>query len=363
MSELLEYKCPSCGGALEFDSSLQKLKCPYCDSTFDVDELAQQEEEAFENPLPESKSTEWTMADNQWAEGETNDMRVYICNSCGGEIVGDSNTGASECPFCGNQVVMKGAFSGDLKPDYVIPFKLNKEDAKKKYLEHIAGKFLLPKSFKGENHIDEIKGVYVPFWLYDADVYAYAKFRAENIRHWSDSKYDYTETSIYDIYREGSMSFEHIPCDGSSKMDDDLMESIEPFTFEDALPFNSAYLAGYFADKYDVDQYQNLPRADERVSNSAVEVLRGTIDYPYTSVNTVDSSASRTNGAVKYALYPVWLLTSTYKGEKYTFAMNGQTGKFVGNLPIDKKKKWLASILSFGITSVVATLIALFFGG
>lgn len=356
MSELLEYKCPSCGGVLEFDSSLQKLKCPYCDSVFEVEEFSQKDD------IFAGGNKDWNMADNQWDDGETSHMSVFVCNSCGGEIVGDENTGASECPFCGNQVVMQGAFSGDLKPDYVIPFKFDKNAAKQKYLEHIAKKPLLPNDFKKENHFDELKGIYVPFWLYDADVSASASFTAERVRHWSDKKYDYTETSVYDVYREGTMLFERIPCDGSSKMEDDLMESIEPFEFDEAVPFQSAYLAGYFADKYDVDQFDNLPRAEERISNSAVGVLQDTFEHEYTTVRLKSSQSTRNSGDVKYALYPVWLLTTTYKDKKYTFAMNGQTGKFVGNLPIDKKKKLLYSLASFGITSVVSGIIAYFLG-
>lgn len=354
--DLLEYKCPACGGALEFDSATQLMKCPYCDSTYTVEELS-----TGDDILDNKDNAQWDMANNEWEENETDGMSVFVCNSCGGEIVGDENTGASECPFCGNQVVMTGRFQGALKPDFVIPFKLDKKAAKEKYQEHIKGKFLLPKEFKSQNHIDEIKGVYVPFWLYDADVTSAAQFSAEKVRHWSDSKYDYTEVKEYEIYRQGDMSFERIPCDGSSKMDDDLMESIEPFYFDDAVPFQSAYLAGYFADKYDIDQIENQPRANERIGNSAVEMLEKDFSFEYSSVHKQKSGMNIKKGSVSYALYPVWLLTSTYKGEKYTFAMNGQTGKFVGNLPIDKRKKRLTSLLTFIGSTAVATLVAYLF--
>lgn len=359
MSDLLEYKCPACGGSLEFDSELQKIKCPYCDSIFEVDEIEDKDSVSDKN------EGEWNTAKNEWDEGETDNMHIFVCNSCGGEIVGDATTGASECPFCGNQVVMSGAFSGTLKPDYVIPFKFDKNAAKEKYAEHIKKRPLLPNSFKTENHIDEIKGIYVPFWIYDANVNASASFTAQTVRHWSDKNYNYTETRTYDVYREGAMRFEHIPCDGSSKMDNNLMESIEPFDFSDAVQFKTAYLAGYFAEKYDEDQYENLPRADERIRNSAIGVLRNTFDADYVNVIEKESQTNRTRGEIKYALYPVWLLTSTYNGEKYTFAMNGQTGAFVGDLPIDKKKKRLYSLISFAASSVISTVIAylLGFGG
>lgn len=369
MSQLLEYKCPACGGAMEFDSSLQKMKCPYCDTVLDVEDLS-----AFDDVLDKSE-TIWDMSENQWQDDETENMSVFVCNSCGGEIIGDENTAASECPFCGNQIVISGRFQGDLKPNYVIPFKLDKKAAKQKYEEFIKDKFLLPKFFKSDNHIDEIKGIYVPFWLYDSNISAFATFEAENVRTWSDKKYRYTEVSKYLVYRAGNMSFEHIPCDGSSKMDDDLMESIEPFDFADAVPFQTAYLAGYFADKYDVDVKANESRANNRILDSAVDMLRDSFDYKFNTVSTPPkylnadswqgdspfSSMKVLDGEVKYAMYPVWLLTSTYKGKKYTFAMNGQTGKFVGNLPVDKSKLALTFAGVFASASAIATLLFNFF--
>ena len=197
MSDLKEYKCPACGGAIEFDSRSQKMKCPYCDTEFDLDTLKAYEEQLSEEEERKTASTEWkTNAGSQWQEGETAGMNVYTCKSCGGEIVADENTGASSCPYCGNPVIMTEKFSGALKPDLVIPFKLDKKAAKEAYYRHIKGRPLLPRVFRQENHIDEIKGVYVPFWLFDADVNADARYKATKIRVWSDKDYDYTETNL-----------------------------------------------------------------------------------------------------------------------------------------------------------------------
>ena len=244
MPTLQEYKCPCCGGAIEFDSSLQKMKCPYCDTEFDMETLA-----SYDAGLKdEQDSMEWeTSAGGEWQEGEANGLRSYICRSCGGEIVGDANTAATSCPFCGNPVVMMGQFSGALRPDFVIPFKLDKNAAKAGLQKHLTGKRLLPKIFKDQNHIDEIKGVYVPFWLFDTDADARVRYRTTKLRCWSDSEYNYTETSHFLVHRGGSVGFEHVPVDGSSRMADDLMESIEPYDFSDAVDFQTAYLAGYLA--------------------------------------------------------------------------------------------------------------------
>ena len=343
----LQYKCPCCGGQIEFDSASQNMKCPYCDTEYEVETL-----KSFDDVLNKEQGDNMTWETNagtEWAEGETDGMRVYSCNSCGGEIVADATTAASSCPFCDNPVVMMGQFTGALKPDYVIPFKLDKEAAKKALKKHYEGKRLLPKVFNNENHIDEIKGVYVPFWLFDADADANVRYKATRIRCWSSGDYDFTETSFYSVLRAGNIGFERVPVDGSTKMADDLMESIEPFDFKDAVDFQTAYLSGYLADKYDVDSEQSITRANDRIKRSTENAFASTVQG-YTSVMPEHTSIQLQNGKAKYALYPVWLLNTTWKGKKYTFAMNGQTGKFVGDLPVDKGayKRWL-----FGLTAAI----------
>ncbi len=333
MPKLQEYKCPCCGGAISFDSAIQKMKCPYCDTEFEMDTL-----KAYDADLATSKPDDLTWQskpENEWDDSEADGLRTYVCNSCGGEIVGDANTAATSCPFCGNPVVMMGQLSGMLKPDIVIPFKLDKAAAKEKLLKHYEGKRLMPKVFKDENRIEEIKGIYIPFWLFDADVEAGMRFKATRVRTWSDSRYRYTETSYYSVIREGTLGFSDVPVDGSTSAADDLMESIEPFDLSAAVDFQTAYLAGYFADKYDVSAEQSIERANDRIKTSTENLFRDTVNG-YSSVLTEDSNVTLSNSHAKYALFPVWLLTTRWKDQSYTFAMNGQTGKFVGNLPVDK---------------------------
>ena len=330
MAVLNEYKCPNCGGAVEFDSGSQRIKCPYCDSEFDVAAI----EAANEAQNKAADDMNWGAVGEKWSEDEAAGMRVYVCNSCGGEIVADETTSATQCPYCGNQVTMKGQLSGDLRPDLIIPFKLDKNAAKEAYKKHIGNKKLLPKLFKEENHIDEIKGVYVPYWLFDCDASGSVTFSGTQVQHWSDDDYDYTRTSYYALHRNGQAAFRAVPVDGSSKMADDLMESIEPYDFADAVEFQTAYLAGYLADKYDVDAEQSVERANERVKKSTEAAFASTVQG-YDTVTAESSSIQLRGGKAKYALYPVWLLNTTWNGGKYTFAMNGQTGKFVGDLPVD----------------------------
>ena len=351
MATLLEYKCPACGGALSFDSELQKMKCPYCDTEFEVEALKQLDE-----VLSEELQDDMTWQDRpkqQWEEEETTGLRTYICNSCGGEVVGDATTAATHCPFCDNPVVMHEQFAAELRPDLVVPFQLDKKAATQALAKYLKGKPLLPKLFTSQNRIEQIQGVYIPFWLFDSDADANIRYRATQVMTWSDSNYNYTRTSHFSVHRAGSIGFNCVPVDGSSKMADDLMESIEPYDISKAVDFQTAYLAGYLADKYDVDAEASESRANDRIRNSTEQAFRDTV-LGYATVIPEKTNIALKNATVRYALLPAWILTTQYKDKKYTFAMNGQTGKFVGNLPVDWGKFFLWLIgLGIGIAAII----------
>jgi DNA-directed RNA polymerase subunit RPC12/RpoP len=357
MSGMTDYKCPCCGGQIEFDSASQNMKCPFCDSEFSIEAVQEMQADQLS-----SNDMSWdTSAGTDWQPGETEGMKIYSCKSCGGEIVADELTGASSCPYCGNPVVISGTFDGDLRPDLVIPFKLDKNKAKEKLAEHLKGKKFLPKAFTDQNHIDEIKGVYVPFWLFDADADGDIRYEGVKERRWSDSNYRYVEKSYYNVRRTGSLAFEHVPVDGSSRMPDDLMESIEPFDYKDAVTFEKAYLSGYLADRYDVTAEQSIDRANHRIEESVIDTFRDSV-IGYSQVTEKGNAIQLHNGKAQYVLYPVWILNTTWNDQKFLFAMNGQTGKFVGNLPLDKAAFLKAMALYSTVCAVIACIIAYFMG-
>lgn len=353
MPTTLEYKCPCCGGKIEFDSTLQKLKCPFCDTEYDVSTLRDYDDALKQEAPPEEMHWQKRVG-AQWSEAD--EAQVFVCKSCGGELVTDANTAATSCPFCGNPVILAGRLSGDLMPDYVIPFQLDKKAAIAAMKKHFMKKKLLPKRFKEDSHLEEVKGIYVPFWLFDADANADIRYRATRKRVWSDSNYTYTETRHFSLLRAGSIGFNHVPVDCSTKMPDDLMESIEPFDHSRAVDFQTAYLAGYFADRYDVTAEQSESRANARIRTSTEQAFAATAQG-YSTVVPERTSIRLSDSRASYALYPVWLLQTTWNGASYLFAMNGQTGKFVGNLPMDKGAYWRwwaiwTGILAAGIYAI-----------
>ena len=374
-TQVTNYQCPACTGPLHFAGGSGKLECEYCGTSYDVAEIealyAEKEEKASaaqqaadeKNAAQRQASSDESTWDTSgfcedWgAEGDG--MRAYGCPSCGAELICDENTAATSCPYCGNPTVVPGQFSGQLRPDLIIPFKLSKEDAVKALKDHYKGKIFLPKSFTQENHVQEIQGVYVPFWMFDGEAEGDARYEATRSHTYRSGDYEITETEHYDIYRAGSISFERIPVDASSKMSDDYMDSIEPYDYQDLKPFSTAYLPGFLADKFDMTVDQCRQRADQRCEGTLEAVLCNTVTG-YDACSLKQKTASLKRGKVHYALMPVWMLNTKWDGKDFLFAMNGQTGKMVGELPVNWRKFWGLFAAIAGSLSVLGSLLFIF---
>ena len=353
------YQCPACTGPLHFVGESGKLECDYCGTTYEVAEIeklySEKEGASVEaqTKADEAREREKTAAEDMgmsWDAEEAAGMKAYNCPSCGAELICDATTAATSCPYCGNPTVVPGQFTGGLKPELVIPFKLDKEAAVAALKKYYKGKKFLPRAFSEQNHLQEIQGVYVPFWLCDCQVDGSATYHARNTRTWKartwkEGDYEITETDHYQVERSGRIAFERIPVDASTKMPDAHMDAIEPYDYNDLRAFSSAYLPGFLADRYDVSQQDSLPRIQNRAQTSAKTELRNTVKG-YDAVATENEDYQFRESGMKYALLPVWMLSTKWKDQNFLFAMNGQTGKLVGDLPVDKGKylAWFAGI-------------------
>ena len=383
-TQVTNYQCPACTGPLHYSAKSGKLECDYCGSSFDVAEIetlyARKEAEATaakqaadakaeaaqaakaEAAEAAAASGGWDTSDlsRDWG-AEADGLRVYSCPSCGAELICDQSTAATACPYCGNPAIVPGQFSGALRPDYILPFRLSKDDAVQALRAHYKGKPFLPRSFTSANHIEQIQGVYVPFWLFDGGAEGAASYRASNTNVYETGDYEITETRHYHVVRAGSLAFEKIPVDASSKMPDDHMDSIEPFDYAQLRPFSTAYLPGYLADKYDVTIDDSRDRADTRCRETLAQALRDTVTGYGACVTEREDIALR-RGKVHYALLPEWMLSTKWNGQDFLFAMNGQTGKLVGDLPTDHGRFWgmfaaIAAPLTVALTAILQFLL------
>ena len=356
-TSVIEYKCPCCGAGLQFRGEAQQLSCEYCDNSFDIDTVrAFNASEHQEN----SEEFQWEQtASSVWSSEEQAGLHAFQCPSCGAEIMTEETTAASFCPFCDNPTILPGRLSGGLKPDAILPFRTSREDAKEAFRKLCKGKPLLPSMFTQQHRIEKITGMYVPFWLYDCSGKFDADYKATRIHTWSDTKYNYTRTEHFLLKRAARADFVGIPMDGSSKMEDTFMESIEPFDYTQLVDFDMAFLSGYLADKYDEDAEKCADRADQRARATALNVMSNSVKGYATCIPTHENVRLR-RGRVKYALMPVWMLSTQWKGQNFLFAMNGQTGRLIGDLPISKGRLlgWFA-----GISLPLMAILYLLLGG
>lgn len=400
---VVNYQCPSCTAPLRFDAESGQLECDFCGSSFSVAEVedvyaAKSEEakragEAIEASAASSEGADAPDSATEGAGGVSvgtaeevvsssaaadasagagvaqvrqqtavapvPSMVIYNCPSCGAELICDETTVATSCPYCDNHTVIPTRYSGEFKPDFVLPFAKTKEEAIAALKSHYKGRPFLPDTFTDGNHVKEVKGVYVPFWLFDGSASGSASFEATRSRTYLSGNYRVTETDHFDVYRSGSISFLGIPVDASTKMPDDYMDSIEPFDYRALVPFSPAYLPGYLADKPDVDVEACGERADARAEVTVLDNLRDTV-VGYEMVLERGSSTGVVRERSHYAMLPVWMLSTRWEDAPYLFAMNAQTGKMVGDLPVDKRKKRRAQTLIFLVSFVICLLIALF---
>ena len=359
--EATRYSCPCCGSALRFGSESQKLDCPSCGNSFPIESIEEASKIHVEDTADEEMR--WREAPNSgFTEEENQHLHAYHCQTCGAEILCDDTTAATECVYCGNPTVMPGVLSGIYKPEGVIPFKTTKEQAVEDLKRHCKGKKLLPKGFLDESRMEKITGVYVPFWLFGCDAEADMTYNATKVRSYRQGNFQVTDTMHFLVRRGGHFTFAQVPMDGSSKMEDSMMESIEPFDNGQEQRFTVAYLSGYQAQRHDIDAEKCRPRVNERIRSSVKGRIDGTVGG-YISAVPLKTQIDLKNAKVHQVLLPVWLLNTKWKDKTYTFAMNGQTGRFIGDLPTAPGQfcKWLLGLtlgIGLGACAVFYALMA-----
>lgn len=361
---IVNYKCPNCTASMSYNGKQNKMTCEYCGSTFDLDDLEalKTDEKELEAEEAEGKDNHWEgFQPEEWQTGDMEGMKVWNCTSCGAEVIAEDTAGSMKCPYCDNAMIMPEQFAGMFLPDYIIPFKKDKKEAVEALKKHYLKKPLLPSVFKAQNHLEEVKAVYVPFWLFDLEASGRFRYQGVNTHVYKRGDYEYTERRYYAVVRSGKMGFMKVPVDGSETIDDTMMEAIEPYDYKDLEPFNISYLSGYMANKYDIEPDKLTDRVYERIEQSMKTAFSNTAPE-YQELHPIQEKINICEkGGVKYGLFPVWFLNTKWNGKDYRFAMNGQTGKLIGDLPVGKDlavKYWFKHHipLTIGMTAVMIIL-------
>lgn len=358
MATNIIYKCPTCGAELFWTASKNCFECEYCGDSFTLEQLEAEGQTGAVNEEKVEKHEE--IVEGEYTESTDgtvgSNLVKYTCSHCGAEIITDRSTAATICVYCGNAVIMGEQIINDFAPDYVIPFAVEKGRVMDAFKD-FSKKPLTPNDFNCDKIVDKIQGVYIPFWLYSGRCRGSINAEGINTRTWRSGDYKYTERKYYSVFRDGTLSFDKVPVDASAKTDNDAMDSIEPYDYSAMVKFNPGYLSGFLAERYDEDSKQCFSRASERIENTTRDELKKSCIYDSLNVKHYDKKL--TIEKTQYALLPTWLLYTTYKDKKYFFAMNGQTGKFIGNLPIDKVKLAVYSLLGGIGGSVIGAILGM----
>lgn len=356
------YQCPNCNAALEYDNALGKFKCLFCDSEFTEEDIkkdfAQNENMALSQENLEAERKLAADEATRQAEEFSGASALYTCPNCGAGVICDSLTASTRCHFCHTPVILTGRLSGEFRPDLIIPFSTTREQAEQAFKEYCKGKILLPKGFTSAAQIQNITPLYVPYWLKSGSVSATFEAEARKVHSWRVGDMRYTNTKIFNVTRSADMVFVRVPCDGSKRIDDGMMEAIEPFNYNGIKKFSMSYLSGCGAEKYDVTSAEAATRIDQRISDAAADVLKSDITG-YSSVTEKRRQVSYRSQQTVYGMLPVWFLNYTYNGKDYPFVMNGQTGMRFGILPVSRLRKFLLGAAIF----LVLGAIGFFIGG
>lgn len=382
MADTFTHKCPNCSGPLMFDPKDQKFHCEYCLSVFTEDEVTayeiSQREAHLEDDL--NNTTEKTLtytAESQESEMSSEEkatfkeatgtdeaaedtlegaMELFNCPSCGAQIVTEATTAATYCYYCHNPVVLSGRLSGKFLPEKVLPFAIEKEEAVEKFLAWTKKKWFIPKDFFNKQQIDKMTGVYFPYWVVDAELDGQLNAMGTAIRVWRVGDIEYTETKQFDVERQGKISFKELIKNALSKnTQQKMVEAVQPFLLDKAVSFKSQYLAGFQAEKRDIEYETINKTVKSELTDYSESLLRDTASG-YTSLTKVRTDVSIKNEDNQYMLLPIWLVTyrSHEKSTKvYYYAMNGQTGKVSGILPISYKR---LGLFTFGIFAAILAI-------
>ncbi len=316
-------KCYGCGSEMRFNPIGQNLICDSCGNEMPV-----------ENSEAEIKSVNGV---------NVFDSTLYKCPSCGGEILCDSDTAVTFCSFCGSSVALEGRVVQMMAPSKVLPFKLTKERAKEIYLQKLKKSLFAPAYLKKAETVDQIRGIYMPYWLYDYSINGVIE--PDGKRSYRRGDYVYTER--YKLPTALNGEYFGVSYDSSSSFDDELSRSIAPFKIKESKQFSVGYMCGFYADTADVQGEVYNNEAREIVGSDIMSRLIAHPSFRGYGVNRNDKSATSALVEKKreMAYFPIWFL-SHRTGDKVTYAViNGQTGKITADIPIDYKKFFIFAFI------------------
>ncbi len=315
----MQYKCKNCGGNVLFDPDSQKMVCVQCAS------------QNSQDILPGN-------LDN--------------CPNCGAPLEITGQTTSGKCNYCGTYLIFDNHLQNDFLPNLVLPFKISKNKVRDLINDNFGKRIFVPENFLNYKSLEKIEGVYVPFYLYDYMTHCTLEAVGIKDRSWRQGDYIVTEHRHYRISRDLDIPFSKVPVDGSKELDDAKMSLVEPYDYQHLLSFDSQYLSGFFSDQADYKKDELENQAQIKAKDFAGTILNRSVSG-YSRIVKSKEQVDCDNLDSYYALMPMWIYKYSFLEKEYDIFINGQNGKIIGEIPIDKKK----AVIYFSLFSIVTALI------
>lgn len=354
------FACPGCGATLVFAANIDKLRCEHCDSTH---EIPKNDSATLGGPVNHAL-TELFLQQEKKSWGT--DTVSFECGDCGASITLPAGQMTGRCPFCDNDVVVqKPPDPNIITPETLIPFKVDKQAAANQFRTWLGGLWFAPNNLKRMADLAEIKGVYTPFWLFDAQ--ASSKWSAESGYHVSDLTGPYLVTETYtdkhgtkrnrQAYKtrwEPSCGEHSAPYNSvlvcASVLPGRYLQALGPFNIqEDLVAYRPEFLSGWMAEEYKVGPKAGWQRGEAYLMYREYHACEKMV--PGDEHRNLNVSTRLDKVTWKHILIPVWIAAYRYNGQRYRFMVNGETGKVSGECPLSP----------FKLTGFLVCIITLFF--
>lgn len=340
------FICENCGGTIKFDIKRQKFVCQACKAE---KEMEVEQKEVQEYSFEEYKNRE---KENTIIEG----IATAVCSSCGGEVLFEMATTATLCPMCGSSQVSEARQTGGIPPEGVIPFKIDKQDAQEKFRKWVKSRWFAPNNLKKSYGEGKLVGLYIPFWTYDAQVYAsYTGQGGKDYQVEGEDGKTTTETEWTPVVGAVSQFFDDIQICASKKSEAEIIQGISPYnTSQNTVPFSLEYLSGFNAEHYSIKADEGFTKAKQIMREAMQNKAEGSIlSKGYNRTRSVSIHMTCSDVKYKHVLLPVWSAVFAYRGKQYRYLINGETGAVSGERPYSAIKIITAIIIALLVTFLV----------
>lgn len=331
------YKCPSCGANLKYDAENSGMKCEYCGFELNMSGEISDVENDF---LSLEKHPKW---------GEN--VQIAVCKNCGSNNIITSSTISFNCPFCNSPTIISIEEFEGLKPDRVIPFKIDVKIANENYKKWLKKKFFAPNNIKKDIPNPINNSIYVPSWTYDSE--SFSEYKGRLGKHYTvtvgsgKNRRTVTRTRWFRISGVHKKNIDDILICSGNKISQKELDKIAPFDTNNSFVFDDRYLAGHSAEHYIIDVQDGWNNAKVIIKEQIKrEILN---KYIYDVVDYLNFTPVYTNIKYKYVVLPIWLSHFTYKNKVYHYMSNGETGKISGSYPLSVWKILLTILICLAI--------------